>query len=238
MAAVIETLLTDMIQRTRDVKSFRFAFSGADTFQAGQFFGLTLKVNGQDQTKCFSFSSSPTEKNYIEFTKKITSSDFSRALEAMKAGDRVRIKMPLGSFMLDENAGKAAFLSGGIGITPIRSMWKYAFDKGLPVNAVLLYGNHTPQDIVFRDELQAMADANKNFKVVFSIDTPDACPADWGGRCGFIDAEMIRREVPDYDEQVFYVCGPPAMVGCLVDILKTDLQIAEPMIRKENFSGY
>lgn len=237
-ATVFETNLIEVLPRTHDVKSFRLAAPENASFQAGQFFGLTLKINGQDQSKYFSFSNAPTEKGYLEFTKKLTASDFSHALKVLKPGDRVRIKMPLGSFVLDETAVKAAFLSGGIGITPIRSMWKYAFDKKLALDMVLLYGNRTPRDIAFKEELETIAQAGKGFRVVFSLDTSEACPADWKGRCGFIDAAMIREEIPDYADRIFYVCGPPVMVHHLVGLLKDGLQIQDNRIKRENFAGY
>ncbi len=237
-ATIFETHLTEILQRTHHVKSFRFAAQEGMTFQAGQFFGLTLWVNGQEQQKYFSFSNSPTEQGYIEFTKKLTGSGFSMALEALKPGDRVKIKMPLGSFVLDETVSKHAFLSGGIGITPIRSMWKYALDRHLLLDMVLLYGNRAPEDIAFKTDLDEMARLAKNLRVVFSLDTQAACPADWKGRCGFIDAEMIREELPDYAERTFYVCGPPVMVSHLLCLLKTELKVPDNQIKKENFTGY
>ncbi len=228
----------EIIPRTYNVTSFRLTADGPLSFQAGQFFQLTLPVDGQDQSKYFSFSNAPTEKGYIEFTKKMTGSGFSKALEGLKAGDTVKIKMPLGSFTLNESVPKHAFLSGGIGITPIRSMLKDALDRRLPVDLVLFYSNRSPGDIAFGAELEKMASDHKNLRVIFSLDTAEACPAGWKGKCGFINAEMIRKELPDLFERVFYVCGPPVMVASLVSILQDQLKIPVEKIKKENFAGY
>jgi len=117
-------------------------------------------------------------------------------------------------------------------------MWKYALDRQLPLDMVLLYGNRTLQDITFKTDFEEMARVAKNLKVIFSLDTRDACPVNWKGRCGFIDAEMICREIPDYVERIFYVCGPPVMVNHLLSLLRTELEIPDSQIKKENFTGY
>ena len=227
-----------VIPRTHNVTSFRLVAEEAPNFQAGQFLQVTLTVNGAEQSKYFSFSSAPTEKGYFEFTKKMTGSDFSKALGQLKLGDTLALKMPLGSFVLDEAVPKQAFLSGGIGITPIRSMLKDASDRCLPGDRVLFYSNRSPEDIVFREELEAMAKDRKDLRVVLSLDTAEVCPPGWKGKCGFISAAMIKKELPDYAERIFYVCGPPVMVTHLVSMLEMQLQVKPEYIKKENFAGY
>jgi len=115
-----ETEASEIIQRTPQVKSFRFPIRIRNvSYQPGQFFFLTIKINGKDALNHFSFSSSPTEKGYIEFTKRITTHEFSQALAAMKPGAWAHLKGPLGTFTLPKKKQKLAFLSGGIGITPL-----------------------------------------------------------------------------------------------------------------------
>jgi len=235
---VFESPVAGILKRNYNVMSFRFSVHPGLGFRAGQFLQVTLPVSGADQSKYFSFSNAPTEKGYIEFTKKMTGSEFSRALESLRVGDKVKIKMPMGSFVLDETVPKQAFLSGGIGITPIRSILKDAFDRQLPGNRVLFYSNRSPEDIVFREDLEDMAKNWKDLKLVFSLDTAEACPLDWKGKCGFINADMIREELPDYAERIFYVCGPPVMVKSLVSILQDQMKVPAARIKIENFAGY
>lgn len=121
-----ETTVIDVIRRTHDIKSFRFAVPEDIGFKPGQYFVLTIKIKGQDAIKHFSFSNSPTEKGYVEFTKRITGSEFSQALDQLKAGDWARIKMPYGFFTFEGEYDRIAFLSGGTGITAIKSMCKFA----------------------------------------------------------------------------------------------------------------
>ena len=234
----LETEIIEVAQRTKDVKSFRFKRSEELNFTAGQYFMLFIDVNGEEKSKPFSFSSSPTEKGYIEFTKRLTGSDFSNALDKLKKGDKVRIKMPFGSFTLDSAKDeKVAFLSGGIGITPIKSMCTYATDLCLTKDIVLLYGNSSVDEIIFKDDLDAMQRANPNLKVVYTLTCTDA-PKEWKGCCGFIDKVMIEKEMPDFKERIFYVCGSPYMVKCMVASLKDELKIPDDRIVIEHFLGY
>ncbi len=233
-----ETRLIDIIQRTPDVKSFRFETKEAVLFKPGQFFLVTIKVKGKKVTKHFSFSNSPTEKSYIEFTKKITESSFSRALDTLKKGDWAELKMPFGSFTFEGEYKKVAFLSGGIGITPIRSMCKFAIDKKLDTDMVLLYGNEREENILFRKELDDMQEKNRVLRIVYTLTTPPANSTSWKGRLGYIDDKMIRQEVSDYEERIFYACGPPKMVQNLTGILRDKLSIKEDRIKAENFVGY
>ena len=235
---VFETEVSDVIQRTDNVKSLRFRVEEDVDFKPGQFFFVTIKVEGTERTKHFSFSNSPTEKGYIEFTKRITGSEFSGALDGLKAGDWARLKMPHGSFTFEGEYDKIAFLSGGIGITPIRSICKFATDMRLPTDIVLLYGNKKEQDIIFGQDLDEMKRVNKNMRIAYTLTSQDIGRQAWHGRTGYIDEKMIKEEMPDYKERTFYICGPPKMVGSLVNLLDNKLSIQEDKIKTENFVGY
>ena len=232
-----ETRVIDVIERTNTVKSFRFGEKPGEGFKPGQFFALTIKIGNADQTKYFSFSNSPTEKGYIEFTKRITESDFSKALDKLKAGDIAKIKMPLGKFTFEGEHEKIAFLSGGIGITPIRSMCKFVVDKGLKTDIVLLYSNRTEDNIIFEKDFEGMA-GRSNLRVVHTLTSPNIDKKVWKGRTGYITDTMIKEEIPDYKERIFYICGPPKMVEGMTSILKDKLALGKDKIRTENFAGY
>lgn len=233
-----ETEVQSVIQRAPGVKSFRFNLREKVDFKVGQFFFATIKVDGQERTKHFSFSNSSTEKGYVEFTKRITKSEYSKALDRLKIGDWVKLKMPLGSFTFEGEYERIAFLSGGIGITPIRSICKFITDKGLPTDIILLYGNNKEEDIIFRQDLDQMANANKNMRIVYTLTSTDIDKKTWSGRTGYIDDKMIQEEIADYQDRAFYICGPPKMVEGLTDILINKLGLSEDKIRIENFAGY
>jgi glycine betaine catabolism B len=227
-----ESEVTEVLLRTRDALSVRFARPKDFDYLPGQFMFITLGGKDGQKTKHLSISSSPTE-DFLEVTKRLTGHEFSNALEAAKAGDRVTIRGPYGDFTFDGEHDRVCMLSGGIGITPLRSMIRYSTDKRLSANIVLIYSNSYESDIVFKDDLESMAKQNPNLKVVNTITRPS--PA-WKGLKGRIDRDMVVREVPDYANSVFFTSGPREMVDSIRSLLK-DLGIPENQIKQEYFPG-
>jgi ferredoxin-NADP reductase len=234
MPRELEAKIKEIIQRTYNVKSFRLDVGGELDFKAGQFLSVTLKTE-QELKRYLSISSSPTEKGYIEFTKKLTQSDFSRVLDSLKPQDSVKVQYPFGKFTLDEASTKIAFLSGGIGITPIRSICKYAVDKNMNTDIILIYSNSTFNDIAFREDFGLMQKQDPKLKVIHVL---------YEGRAGFeckigrINKEIIKENIPDYLERKFYLCGPPGMVEAMKNILASELAVVSANIITENFQGY
>jgi len=228
-----EAKIEEIIRRTSDVKSFRFARPKGFNYDPGQYILVTVTVNGERKTKPLTISSSPTE-GFIEFTKKITEHEFSAALDRLKVGDRLYLDGPNGRFTFKGEHPKVGMISGGIGITPLRSMVKYCADRGIKSQITLLYGNRSEDSIAFKEELDRLEEANKNLRVIHTLSRPGD---GWKGRRGHIDFRMIQEEVPDYSERAFYVCGPPALVTDCVDNLKA-LKVPAGKIKVENFLGY
>jgi len=229
-----ETYVKEIIPRTYNVTSFRFPRPAELNYKAGQFFFVTLKTDGKELSKHFSFSSSPTEKTHIEFTKKLSDSDFSTALKALKEGDWARIDAPYGKFTFEGEHEKIGLLAGGIGITPFKSICRYCTDMSLDTKVTLLYGNRTEKDIAFRKELETLQRQNKNLKAVFTLNETDS---EWKGTTGLITAEMIKKEIPDYKETMFYTCGPPKMVE-IMEKLVEQLGVPKKQLKREYFTGY
>lgn len=229
-----ETKVKGIIQRTHDVKSFRFPRPPFFDYKPGQFMFVKIRIEKEEIQKPFSISSSPTEKGFIEFTKKLTDHIFSRALNSFKVGDWMGIDGPYGRFTFEGEYERIAMLSGGVGITPLRSICRYCTDTQLDTEIVLLYGNRTERDIVFKKEFEEMQRQNKKLKVVFTV---DEASKDWNGFTGLIDTEMIMKVIPDYDRRVFYICGPPGMVKAMEELLYS-IGIPRANIQEENFAGY
>lgn len=233
-----ETKVIDVVKRTSSIKSFRFERPEDVDFNPGQFFLFTIKIDGVGVSKHFSFSNSPTEKKYIEFTKRITKSQFSKALDKLKKGDPASVKMPFGSFTFMGEHKKIAFLSGGIGITPIRSICKFVIDKALKTDIVLLYSNRAQDSIAFKEDFDDFQAANKNIRAIHTLTSQDVDKNTWQGEIGYIDDKMIKKYIPDFKDRVFYICGPTPMVTSMVNLLKDPLGVEENNIRHENFTGY
>lgn len=232
-----ESEFAEIIQRTYNVKSFRFPIRiESAPYQSGQFFFLTIRINGQEAVHHFTISSSPTDQGYIEFTKRITQHDFSQALDKMPLGSWARLQGPEGNFTLPEEGNRIAFLTGGIGITPVRSMLRYIVHQKLNYDIVLLYGNGGVEDIVFRDELDEAAATYSSIKVHHILSGPDI-PPDWKGKTGLISKDLIIEMVPDYRERLFYMSGPPTLVMTLVERLSA-LKVPQEHIMRDSFTGY
>ena len=229
-----ETIITQIIPRNADVKSFRFDRPEGLDCNPGQYMLVTIKSEGVELRKPFTISSSPTEKEFMELTKKLTGHPFSKALESLKVGDKVLIEAPFGNFTFKGEYDKIALLAGGIGITPLHCIIRYATDNQLKTDIILLYSSRFDDEIIFKNELEEMQGLNNNLKVVHTLTRPSE---KWKGLVGRIDKEMIQKVIPDYMERVFYICGPPKMVEAMVVLLK-DLNIPEKQIKREYFPGY
>jgi ferredoxin-NADP reductase len=236
-----DTSLLEVIRRTPDIKTFRFDVRGRKdvTYKAGQYFYVTIKIGEQEGEHHFTISSSPTETEkagYLEFTKRITASDYSQTLDRMKPGDWARLQGPEGEFTLPPERADLAFLSGGIGITPLRSMLRYIADRGLEHNVVLIYGNNNWENVAFRDELEQIASAHSGIRVEYVLSGPDFPPS-WMGRKGHITKDLVAEVVPDYKERIFYLSGPLKMVLSLEEQLAA-IKIPKKQIKHDYFPGY
>ncbi len=229
-----ETTVKQIIPRTHNVTSYRFPRPEGLKYKAGQFLFITIKSGQRDFSKHFSFSSSPTDRQHVEFTKKFTESEFSTALKQLKLGDWARIDAPYGRFTFEGEHPKIGMLAGGIGITPLVSICKYCTDTHSKTRIMLLYGCRTENDIAFKQELQHMQSQNRNLRVLFILSEPDT---NWGGHTGVITAGMLKQEIPDYKETVFYTCGPPPMVEVMEKIVES-LGLSKTQLKREYFSGY
>ncbi len=229
-----ETSLKDVTPRTFDTTSFRFPRPTAFEFRPGQYMFVTVKVGDKELVHPFSISSSPTDHDFIEFTKKLTSSEYSARLRAMKSGDWVRIDGPYGKLTCECEFEKITFLAGGIGITPFHSIIKFCTDTQLPTSMILFYGCRNEQEIAFKQELDDMQTRNPNLRVIYVLAEPSSS---WTGKVGFVTTDLVKQEVPDFKDRVFYACGPPGMVVAM-EKLVSSLGLPESQLRLEKFVGH
>jgi len=79
-----------------------------------------------------------------------------------------------------------------------------------------------------------MQQQNPNLKVVFTV---NEASSDWHGTVGVINMDMVKREVSDYKETMFYTCGPPAMVEVMENLVES-LGLPKTQLKREYFAGY
>lgn len=228
-----------------DIKSFLLTVKGQTVpYEAGQFLRLTLAqvhTDPRGPSRFFSLASSPTEPNMLIATT-ISDSPFKKALTNLAPGQEVQITAPFGKFTLGEPSKTHVFLSGGIGITPFRSMLKYAADQKLPHKIILLYSNKTPEDIVFKETLATLATNNSNLTIIHTLtgSTNNETMKQFNNvywKTGRIDEAMIRKYISNIASAIFYVCGAPSMVLALAGIVR-GIGVSEENLKTELFTGY
>lgn len=124
----------------------------------------------------------------------------------MKVDDPITVEAPFGNFTFEGESGRIGLLSGGVGITPLRSICKYCTDMKLNTKVTLLYGNRTEEDIVFREDLEQMQRQNNNLRAVFTLSEPKA---NWKGHTGNIDVEMIKKKFQSTTKPCSTLVVPP-----------------------------
>jgi ferredoxin-NADP reductase len=161
---------------------------------------------------------------------------FKRVLKTMDLEARVVASGPYGSLTLHEDAARpAVFLTGGIGITPFRSILMQATRDQRARTIILFYSNRRPEDAAFLDELTGLQGMLEGFKFVGIMTDMAGSKQAWDGATGRIDLEMLKSHIDDLTSPVYYIAGPPGMVGAMLKILSGTAAVD---VRVEQFTGY
>ena len=233
LAQEFRVRVLEVIPRGARAVSARFERPEGFSYRAGQWAFATIERDGEVLTRHLTLSSSPTEP-FLEMTKGMTGHPFAEAFRALSPGDELRIRGPLGRFTLRDGDTDAVFVSGGIGITPLRSMARFAADTRSPTRITLLYSARTADDLVFFEELEELRGENPHFFVSVTLTRPGP---GWAGPVGRIDRAFIEREVPGIRGRAFYASGPAAMVDEMASVFKA-MGVPDERVRREVFTGY
>jgi ferredoxin-NADP reductase len=237
---IFEAALLDRELVADRTMAFRFAKPDGWTYRAGQFVDITLldppESDVEGNTRGFSISSAPSE-HVIMITTRLRGSAFKRVLQIVPLGTPVKVEGPFGDLRLHNANRPAVVLTGGIGITPFRSILVEAAHAGpLPYPVFVLYANRRPRDAAFLDELRGLAEQDLNLTFVPTMSALEDSDA-WDGETGHIDASMLGRYLGDLADAIYYLTGPPGMVAGLRSML-LDTGVDEDDIRTEEFTGY
>lgn len=207
-------------------------------FKAGQYMEWSLHHHPSDSkgTRRFlTISSSPTEDN-LHITLRIPqqTSSYKHALLSLQPDGLVHASELAGSFTLPQDRKqKLAFIAGGIGITPYRSMIKQLLDTNDQRDVWLLYSASDSSQFAFTDLFRL---AQKiGLKTSYTITGSKL--GGWNGYHGKVTSSMIISIIPDYAERIFYLSGPLGFVRAAKSQLK-DLGVSNHRIRKDYFPGY
>ena len=232
-----DALIAENIEEVPGVYTLRLkAADGRKfNFNAGQFAMLCFKDEPDPKLRCraYSVSSSQNQHDYIDLTIKRYHEWTTRAT-SLPVGSVVELKFPFGKFCLDDPQDEIVFIAGGVGVTPFMGMIRYLAETKSTRKARLLYSCRTSWTIIFKKELDLIAQDWSNLKLVFTISDEDHQDSGWTGLRGFIDKTFLQNEIGDCSGKVFYVCGPNGMIRA-VDEALTGLGVARDKIRTENF---
>lgn len=239
------TLTTARLQRREEIAertmAFHFDKPAGFGFKPGQAIDLVLPdpaaPGAEGARHAFSIVSAPHEDELVVATR-VRDSAFKNALARLPVGAPVQVDGPFGSLTLHTRQERAAvFIAGGIGITPFMSMLRHAANGASRQRLVLVYSNRRPEDSAFLSELQRLEGENRNFRLVATMTNMRESRAPWTGETGTVDEALLKRVAAGLPDPIYYVAGPPAMVGALRATLERAGVDADD-IRSEEFHGY
>ena len=202
--------VTDIRIDTPDVKTFRVLTpDGVKPFEhmPGQCAMLSIPGVGEAM---FSITSSPTNKDYMEFSIKKCGC-LTEWLHAMDVGQQITIRGPYGKpfpVETDLKGKDLLFIAGGIGLAPLRSVINYVRDNRANYGSVqIIYGARSMDDLVDYKEIIDEWMQDSGIEVNLTIDREQE---GWDGHVGFIPA-FVKELNPDLKKTVL-MCGPPIMI--------------------------
>ena len=210
-------------------------------FKAGQFVDFTLvnppETDEEGNTRSFSIASAPYEDDLMIATR-MRDTAFKRILKTLAAGSEIQMEGPFGGLTLHEDAKRpAVFLTGGIGVTPFRSIALQTTHERSPHLLWMFYSNRRPEDAAFLDELTKLQTEKSNFKLVSTMTNVAESRRHWNGETGYIDKQMLSKYIDELSGPIYYIAGPPAMVDGMTKLL-SESGVKATDIRSEEFFGY
>jgi len=232
--------LIEQRPETPDCMTFVFSLNGQPyPYLAGQYAFFVLdeltRADSRGKRRHFTISSSPSETGIVMFTTRLRGSGFKETLRQAEPGYELTLETPRGGFVLPEGGTRPhVMVAGGIGITPYRSILRHAADSRQSLRATLLYFNRIEGDIIFRQELDSLSSQLPTLRVVHALDEP---ASGWTGETGRLSEALLNKYVPNRQEPLFWLSGPPPMVNAYVEML-LGFGIDANSIKKDSFTGY
>ncbi len=210
-------------------------------FGAGKYLTVFETINNMPITRAYSISSSPKdslEGKYTLTIKLVEGGLMSRYIfDTWEVGTKVEVSAPAGNFEYQplRDAETVICVAGGSGITPFVSMANAINDGDEEFNMVLLYGSRNYDNILFREELDALQAKCKKIKVIHVLSDEDK-DID-GAEKGFITAELIKKYAPADKAYSIFLCGPQKMYE-FVDKELEKLNLPKKFVRHEMFGEF
>jgi ferredoxin-NADP reductase len=189
-------------------------------FLPGQWIEVSVIIDGDIKTGGYSITTSPTQEGLLGLAIKTSSTHpVTRWLHGARVGDTVDITRGQGPFVFLPDMGEdIVLIGGGVGVTPLLSIFRYVRDASPETHATLYYSVSHPDEILFREELEQSARLYTHLSLEITVTQPDPT---WQGQTGRINKHKLAAlNAPP--NTLFYLCGPPGMVEdmstCLRDL--------------------
>jgi NAD(P)H-flavin reductase len=199
-----------VVDMVSDVRVFDFRFvdsvlSDRFDFRPGQFVMLSILGVGEAP---FSLPSSPTRRGFFQLGIRRVGTLTDYLFENIREGDVVGIRGPLGNgFPVERFMGQDVLMvAGGLGMVPLRGLLQYLIDlRDHFGRVILLYGTRSPDQVLFREELESIA-RRGDAEVRLSVDQTAGSP--WTGKVGVV-TELLDDIDLDVSRTFAVACGPP-----------------------------
>jgi ring-1,2-phenylacetyl-CoA epoxidase subunit PaaE len=244
MSSFYKLNIKEVRRETNDAVSILFnvplEFKDFYRFIAGQYINLKLTLDGKEIRRAYSLCSSPESSELRIAVKAVKDGTFSvLANSKLKAGDTLEVGTPEGKFTFEADANRSknylAFVAGS-GITPVLSILQSVLKSEPKSTFVLVYGNKTPEDAIFHQQLHDLQLKYVGRFFVHYVYSQVKVDNELFGRIEKSTVNFIlnnKHKELDFDK--FYLCGPEEMINTVSIVLK-ERNIKESAIKFELFS--
>jgi ferredoxin-NADP reductase len=190
---------------------------------AGQHLDLRLTAeDGYQAQRSYSISSASDGQARIEITvERVDDGEVSAfLLDELHEGDRLELRGPIGGYFtwMPGDGDPLLLVGGGSGVAPLMAIVRARTRAGDRTPVRLLYSARTVDELLYRAELDALAELGNGFELVYTLTR--GAPEGWTGEQGRIDREMLAaRGFPPEDRPRAFVCGPTPFVEAGADAL-------------------
>jgi glycine betaine catabolism B len=230
----VHTSVLAVIDEAPDIRTFRFARPDGFEFTPGQFLTIRMRADGEDLVRCYSLSSSPAARGYLDITVKRQGKVSGLLHSSLRPASVVPIKAPAGAFTYPVRDDRPLLLlAGGIGITPLLSMLRHATETEPARPVALFYSARREEHLAFRDEIATLARRHPQVRVTYAVTEG---PAGAGVYPGRIDETLIRTVMPQVRDAIACICGPQPMIDGMRRLL-AEMGVPQAQVRFERFEA-
>lgn len=193
-------------------------------FKSGQYITLKTKIKGKEICRDYSLCSTPKSDELKIAVKEVKGGLFSIYVNnELKENDVLEVAPPKGRFIFEPNkitSRAIVAFAAGSGITPIISIAKTVLEEERNSTFILVYGNKTPKDTIFYNEILALQTKYQSrFHVQFTFSQSDETNALFGRIEKSTVNFIVKNKYKDTNIDAFYLCGPEAMINNVSEVL-------------------